>query len=78
MDLYIQCLLVKDLTSQVSYIPKEFAKQNKTIKLKTGDDWDEGWLVKEVYHNSETTEPPDWRKLIRGHRKSTGDSLPCN
>lgn len=86
---YIQCKLYKsvfDITpegtgnyivSEVSYIPIEFARVDERLKIKNDNDvWEEGWLVGEVYPNSKTTELPDYRKMIRGHRKNTGDSLP--
>jgi len=61
---------------EVSYIPEEFALVGNVLKIKdllTGE-WDTGWGVTHV--GSESVEPPDYRKAIRGHRKNTGDSLP--
>lgn len=86
---YVQCKLCRyvfDITiegtgyymvSEVSYIPIEYAKVNQKLKIKNESDiWEEGWWVEKVHSNSKTTELPDYRKLIRGHRKNTGDSLP--
>lgn len=85
---YVQCKLEKWVVSSlpsggfyrmtdISFIPEEFAVLNNKIKLKNEDDtWDDNWIVSEVYSNTKTKEPPDWRKLIRGHRKNTGDSQP--
>ena len=39
-----QCTLVKDRTTQVSWIPTEFAKLNKVLKVEE----DEGWVVTEI------------------------------
>ena len=63
-------------TTQVSWIPEKWAKVDQVLKLKGDDDlWVDGWVVESV---GETRLPenqlPDYRKMIRGHRKSTGDS----
>lgn len=80
MTTYRQCSLSKPggrksrrLTT--SYIPEEFAYLGATVKLKQPDgSWDDGW---EVYHVGEhALSAPDARKLIRHHRKATGDSMP--
>ena len=72
-----QCKLQKGDTYQVSYIPDCYAEIGRLIKLKEGDIWESGWEVIEV-SNNKTDCPPDYRKDIRGHRKTTGDSLPKN
>lgn len=46
--LYKQCTLVKGDTREVSWIPWNFAKKNKPIKLKINNNWDEGWMVETV------------------------------
>lgn len=71
---YRQCHLKKGNTHQTSWIPEQFAVVNKVLKLREDGVWDDGWVVQTV---SETRldETPDWRKDIRGHRKTTGDSL---
>ena len=67
---YRQCVLKKGNLTQVSYIPEKYAEVDHILKLK-GDD---GWLV---VFAGELVDPPDVHKQIKGHRKNTGDSLPC-
>ena len=63
--------------TQVSWIPEKFAILNKTLKLKNDDDvWIDGWNVQSVGESRISEKNlPDYRKMIRGHRMSTGDSL---
>jgi hypothetical protein len=78
---YRQCRLKKDLKNgstshQVSYIPEPFCTVGRVLKLRNEDGvWDNGWVVTEASSNR-ISEPPDIHKEIRGHRKTTGDSLP--
>lgn len=76
---YAQCTLEKrdgnSTLRTVSYLPQKFAKKGWIVDLKEENgNWDKGWNVVEV--GKLTTSPPDWRALIKGHRKMTGDSLP--
>ena len=49
MTFYRQCTLQKGNTTTVSWIPEEFAKTTKILKLKDRDDvWDDGWRVVQV------------------------------
>lgn len=78
---YRQCRLSKKTQNgemiQTSWIPDQFAKLGKVIKIRQSDVWSNGWIVKQV---SETCLPesnlPNFHKEIKGHRKTTGDSLP--
>lgn len=72
--MYKQCKLKRNSTYQTVYLPIEFAVLNKLLKLKNNNVWDNGWKVIEVYHNSLTDEVTHVPKLIREHRKRTGDS----
>lgn len=49
MEWYRQCNLEKKLPNgtlnQVSYIPEQFAKLGKYLKLKEGELWENGWMV---------------------------------
>jgi hypothetical protein len=81
MSKYTQCLLVKHLApnrtkEQMAYIPSKFAKTNNVIKIKVGNDWDDGWTVQFVYNSIEDVVPV--RQSRKRHRKNTGDSLPKN
>lgn len=79
---YKQCHLVKTIPTgtkhQTSWIPEEFAKLNHIVKLRDEDGvWEDGWkVVTAGNHIVEESALPDWHKLIRGHHKATGDSLP--
>ena len=46
---YFQCRLTRGNATRVSWIPVVYAKPGKTIRLKSGEDWSDGWLVAEVY-----------------------------
>lgn len=50
--LYRQCRLVKQIRDgemiQTSYIPAEFAKHGRIVKIREGDTWDDGWQVRIV------------------------------
>lgn len=78
INTYYQVRLERSLpdggSTLITYIPCKFARKGETLKLKTTEGWEDGWVVKHVF--SGTPEIPDVRKSIRAHRKRTGDSLP--
>jgi len=79
LEKYAQCYLEKEdgnsVIATTSYLPEKFAKKGWIVDLKKEDGtWDRGWKV--ISKGNITENPPEWRKLIRGHRKMTGDSLP--
>lgn len=41
---------------QVSWLPKEFAKAGRYVKLKERDQWDDGWKVTEAYPTAMRTQ----------------------
>jgi hypothetical protein len=69
---YTQCLLELEtsegVTTQVSFIPSEYAKVGNIIQLKENDIWTNGWLVKAAYKETESPcvyvgklgSPPCW------------------
>ncbi len=60
---------------QVAWIPSGFASMGRIVKIKQDDgSWVGGWEIVGVGSN-EIDEVPDINKMIRGHRKNTGDSL---
>lgn len=79
---YVQCAMRRiidgGLVRTTSYIPRQFAKLGKTLKLKDDhDNWVDGWVVDCVGDTIvESDGVPDYRKAIRNHRKLTGDSTP--
>lgn len=79
---YVQCELTRfsagSRVRSVSYIPIEFARLGKFLKIKDSfDRWIDGWVVTYVGQEAvEAKNAPDYRKAIRRHRSTTGDSLP--
>ncbi len=79
---YQQCQLLKNhrhgTSIQVSYIPTKFASKGNVIKLKKDNgEWEDGWVVDEIFGTPVVESTlPDWRKSIRSHRSTTGDSTP--
>lgn len=60
-------------TFTTTYLPKKYAVLGKVISIKNEGTWTRGWKVVSVGH--ETDDPPNWRKAIKHHRSSTGDSI---
>lgn len=79
---YAQCAMRRIVAGvsivTTSYIPTQFAKMGRVLKLKGSDDrWVDGWVVETVGDEIvEGDRVPDYRKAIRNHRKSTGDNTP--
>lgn len=75
---YRQVTMLKKITTghitQTSYIPDQYAKLGKVVKLLIDDVWDDGWKITQV-SDTDVDEAPDYRKAIRSHRKNTGDSM---
>ena len=87
---YRQCSLSKRegtaTRETVSWLPTHLKIKGGTgkMRLEVGnvvdlkeDDgtWTKDWTVLSIGEN-EIDNPPDWRALIKGHRKNTGDSTP--
>lgn|SRR3990167_1087122 len=51
-DLYVQCRLKKGNNEQMAWIPFLLAREGNHIKIKDGENWDDGW---EVYSKYGTT-----------------------
>jgi hypothetical protein len=79
---YVQCsmrrIVVGASLVTTSYIPTQFARVGRVLKLKDSDErWVDGWVVETVGGDIvEGDSVPDYRKAIRSHRRSTGDSDP--
>ncbi|TWU46489.1 hypothetical protein [Rubripirellula reticaptiva] len=79
---YVQCAMRRNIARgsvrTTSYIPQEFAKVGRVLRLK--DDkvgWVDGWVVECVGDSIvEGDQIPDSHKAIKNHRKLTGDSAP--
>lgn len=72
-----QCLLEKSwpdipvVWQTTSWIPEKLAVVGKSLKIYAVD----GWIVKTVSTAAIET-VPDYHKIVRRHRRQTGDSLP--
>jgi hypothetical protein len=79
---YAQCSMrriVAGVTvATTSYLPAQFAKVGRVLKLKDSDDqWVHGRIVETIGDViGEGASVTDYRKAIRNHRRSTGDSTP--
>ena len=77
---YRQCTMRRPTgegsVTTTSYIPMQYAKLGRVLKLRGDDDaWVDGWVVESVGEGVlKASDLPDFRKAIRNHRKSTGDS----
>ena len=49
MALMRQCVLVRGNSSQVAWIPLEFASCGRVLDLRYKSEWSEGWRVRHVY-----------------------------
>jgi hypothetical protein len=47
----LQCVLRRGYAEMVTWLPAEYAKVGKTVDLRIGKTWDEGWKV-EVVHST--------------------------
>lgn len=71
-----QCTLQDGDSHTVVWIPEKYCKKGKKIQIKDDDgEWGKTYTVAHV-PSIRTEFPPDYRKLIKSHRKATGDSLP--
>ena len=43
-----QCVLRRGSSVQTSWLPRQFAKVGKTLRLKERGEWQDGWKVVEV------------------------------
>ena len=73
---YQQCQLKQENITTVKWLPEKHCKIGHRISIKEDRKWSNAWTVISVSEESRTDKPPDWRKLIRGLRDATGDSLP--
>ena len=79
---YAQCLMRRKTEGgsvcTTSYIPEQFAKLGRTLRLRDQHgNWVGGWVVEFVGASlTDAADAPDHRKAIRNHRRATGDSQP--
>ncbi len=79
---YAQCAMRRIVAGAsvvtTSYISTKFSKIGRVLKLKDSDDRSvDGWVVETVGDVIvESDRVPNYRKAVRNHRKSTGNSTP--
>lgn len=72
---YRQCKLQKGDMHQTSWLPEAFAVEGKTLRLREGDAWVEGWVVIKAYKPRRTAEQVAAHdKASRKFTKETPDS----
>ena len=79
---YVQCAMKRSVAGgsvrTTSYIPQQFAKLGRVLRLKDDNvGWVDGWVVECVGDAIiDGDQLPDSHKAIKNHRKSTGDTTP--
>lgn len=70
---YTQCKLKKENTYQTSWIPSEFAKVGKILKLKDEDTgvWTDGWVVEAAYNTRSWQEVNKASQQYKHQRKAS-------
>ncbi len=48
MNYFNQCVLIKNKSTQVAWIPAQFAHAGNNISLKVNDIWEHGWIIQYV------------------------------
>lgn len=71
--MFIQVLICRDKSEMVCYIPAEMAVKDKVISIKSGGEWQGGWIVKDVYStitdeelNAQREDKMLWRQIKCG------------
>lgn len=87
---YRQCRLEKPVPTgiiqQTAWIPEQFAKLGRSLRIRVRGAWDHGWIVAWVGQgrNETLVVPdgfgglPDPHRQIKAHRRNTGDALPTH
>ena len=75
---YRQCRLQRGSSTQVSWIPAQFAIRGRVLRLRErgNDSWSDGWRVLDASGEKQLADITDAHSAIREHRKRTGDALP--
>jgi len=74
-DFSRQCVLVnagrKSQRVKTSWIPEKFAELGKVLKLKEGDEWEDGWEVVHVGSRLDSKTVNDNSQLYKKHSRGT-------
>jgi len=57
------------LKYQVAWIPLKFAKKGVTVKLKYGEDWDDGWVVVDGHTGGPLRTTKECAERANDHKK---------
>ena len=72
---YVQCTLRRGQVRHVSWIPHKYAKYGRLLRLREGDEWQDGWIVEAVHSFTiQESELPYVVAQVRNHRRATGDA----
>jgi len=66
-----QCILRNNKTFTVSYIPEQYAKVGKILKLKENGEWKDGWIVEKVGSRRLTEEVIERSQDYKHQRKAS-------
>ena len=67
----VQCTLRNSGSEHVAWIPEQFAKAGKLIKLQRDGEWTDGWKVEHVGNKIGVEECLERRNDYRKQRKSS-------
>jgi len=70
-ETYVQCKLKRGNQGTYSWLPKSFAIVGKVLKLKEGEEWEDGWVVEEAWQEKPAAQVIAASQLYKKHRKGT-------
>jgi hypothetical protein len=71
-DFHVQCKLRREAQLTYSWLPEKYAKVGKVIGLKGEDgEWEEGWVVDEVWGRRRSTDVLAMSDFYKTHRDGT-------
>ena len=74
--IYRQCEVRRGPAIRLTWLPASYAINGRVLRLRDNGEWSDGWVVAEVYPDTERIIAPNPQSEIRRHRKATDDSLP--
>lgn len=72
LEMHKQCLLERNGSKQVVWIPQEFAVKDRTLRIKEDGKWTNGWIVGEVFDVAIASDVIQKRERdFKTHRRAT-------
>ena len=68
---YRQCRLRRDRTHTTSWVPEKLAQKGREVRLKKGNEWEDGWIIESVGPRAPGGLVRDYEDQHRRHRKIT-------